>query len=127
MTKMTYVSALDVVGRGARRAARHFAAREVVGDVVGGERPVCGVRPVARGALADLDGIRRRGQPRPRPARERVAGAGGIVQRDGRGFDCVIFGIRHAIRQSAAGEVVGDGIGIGATVLGNCKWSKFLC
>ena len=87
---------------GGEVAAGVRAAPEVVGDGVGDGRPVGGIGLVARGALCDGDGLGRRGLAVPCPAREGVAGAGRVVQREGGGVDGVGGGVARAVRQRSA-------------------------
>ena len=88
-------------------------------DVLDGHRqlPVGHIAALAHGAGGDDHLIGRLREARARPAREGVAAACGIAQRDVRALDVVGRGIRAGRR--AASEVVADGVVDGRPVHGH--------
>ena len=79
-------------------------------DVLDGHRqlPVGHIAALAHGAGGDDHIFGRLREARARPAREGVAAAGGVAQRDVRALDVVGRGVRAGRR--AAGEVIADGV-----------------
>ena len=65
---------------------------------------------VAGGALRDSDSLDGRGLAVPDPAREDIAGAGGIDQREGGGFGGVGGRVAGPASKDAARKVEGDGL-----------------
>ena len=97
----------NVVGGGIGRG--HAAAVEVVGDVIGVERPVGGVVEVTCRALGNGHRGLRRGAVAAGPAREGVACLGRVIQ--GESWCCNVVGGRVGRGHAAAVEVVGDVVG----------------